>query len=112
MSGDFFLLEAFERALGIGLGFCVVVGMLIITSTFRAAFNLHERLWQLLGASAYPLLPAVMLLVIGLALLAWGWLMGSAWTSGVGIAVLCWSAIMYQARPRDTIFKNRPPPGT
>jgi hypothetical protein len=109
MNDDFFLIEALERALGIGLGFCVVVGMLIITSTFRAAFMLHERFWQALGARSLPLLPAMTLLVTATVLIAFGWIKGSAWTSGAGIAVLCWGLIMYRARPRDTIFKNRPP---
>jgi len=109
VNDEFFLLEAFERALGIGLGFCVIVGMLIITSTFRAAFTLHERFWQHLGSTASPLLPAALLLVVGLGLIVLGWLKLSAWTSGAGIAVLCWSAIMYRARPRDDVFKKPPP---
>jgi hypothetical protein len=111
LNDDFFLIEALERALGIGLGFCVIVGMLIITSTFRAACTLHERFWQLLGAVAMPLLPAALLLVVAVGLLAFGWLRESAWTSGAGIAVLCWSAVMYRTRPRDTIFKDQPPKG-
>ncbi len=109
LDDEFFLLEAFERALGIGLGLCVVIGMLIITSTFRAAFTLHERFWQFLGSTATPLLPAGLLLVVGLGLIAFGWLKVSAWTSGAGIAALCWSAVMYRARPRDDIFKKPPP---
>jgi hypothetical protein len=109
VNDDFFLIEAFERALGIGLGFCVVVGMLIITSTFRAAFTLHDRFWQFLGVRSRPLLPTILLLSIAVVLLALGWIKGSAWTSGAGIAVLCWGLIMYRSRPRDTIFKNRPP---
>ena len=109
-----FLVETIKRAVFIGLIGFFLVGMLMITSSFKQAVAAHERFWTFLGAARHPLRPSAITCASAIFLAIAGLVAHNPWISGASLLVLGWCLILFHVRSRPDIFsaRKRRPKGT